>query len=119
MEHITSDDVANRLSTFLGNPSVCPQGYPIPQVDGEEITMVNLPLNQLALGQRGHIITIDANETTGAFLSDEGITPVAQIAPLAIGNSNAMLIETNQGQVYLTENIASMISVQLEITVGE
>ena len=119
MEHITSDDVANRLSTFLGSPSVCPQGHPIPQVDGEEVTVVNLPLNQLSLGQRGHIIAIEVNETTGAFLSDEGITPGTQVASLAIGNSNAMLIETNQGQVYLAENIASMISVQMGITDDE
>jgi len=113
MEHITPDDVANRLSIFLGNPGFCLHGYPIPQVDEEEITSVNLSLNQLTLGQQGHIIAINANEVTRAFLSDEGITPGTQFVLLAIGNSNAMLIEVDQGQVYLTENIARMISVQL------
>lgn len=119
MEHITSDDVANRLAVFLGNPSVCLHGHPIPQVDEEEITSVNLPLNQLTLGQQGHIIAINANEVTRAFLSDEGITLGTQVVLLAIGNSNAMLIEVNQGQVYLTENITRVISVQLEIMIGE
>ena len=118
MEHITTDEVANRLAVFLGNPSVCLHGHPIPQVDEEEITAVNLPLNQLTLGQQGHIIAINANEVTRAFLSDEGITLGAQVVPLAIGNSNAMLIEANQGQVYLSENITCMISVQLEIMIG-
>lgn len=118
MEHITSDDVANRLAVFLGNPSVCLHGHPIPQVDEEEITSVNLPLNQLTLGQQGHIIAINANEVTRAFLSDEGITLGTQIVPLAIGNGNAMLIEANQGQVYLSENITCMISVQLESMIG-
>jgi len=117
MEHITADEVANQLAVFLGNPSVCLHGHPIPQIDEEEITAVNLPLDQLALGQQGHIIAINANDVTRAFLSDEGITLGTQVVLLAIGNSNAVLIEANQGQVYLSENIAHMISVQLEIMI--
>ncbi len=41
LEHQTSDFMAERLSTYLGNPKFDPHGDPIPNADGDITTIVN------------------------------------------------------------------------------
>ena len=112
MEHITSDDVANRLSTFLGCPSVCPQGYPIPQVEGEGMVLFEgMPLDQLKIGQSAQVTRINADALTIGFLSNEGIRPGVHMSVLAIGDSGDMLLELQKRRVHLSSEMASSIIV--------
>jgi len=112
MEHITSDDVANRLDTFLDSPSVCFHGYPIPKLDGEKHTHICLPLNQLDIGQDGYILRIDTDGATLAFLSDEGIVLGVKVVLLARGSNGALLLEVNHRHIHLQEQIARLVFVQ-------
>jgi DtxR family Mn-dependent transcriptional regulator len=49
LEHITPKGVTCRLARFLGYPSVTPQGFPIPEVNGEANGGTVLPLADLAV----------------------------------------------------------------------
>jgi DtxR family Mn-dependent transcriptional regulator len=62
-EHILSPDVTDSICTFLGHPSTCPHGRPIPpgeccQRFTREVTPLVRPLSELGIGQQGTITFI-------------------------------------------------------------
>ncbi|MFO8036682.1 MAG: metal-dependent transcriptional regulator [Anaerolineales bacterium] len=116
MEHITSEEVASRLSAFLGDPCVCLHGHPIPALDGDPEETASLPLDQLEVGAKGYVYKVQGEEATHAFLSDEGIKPGVPITRLATGNDGAVLLETGHRRVYLAESVAQSIFIQVDQT---
>lgn len=112
LEHITSDDVADRLSTFLGHPAVCYHGDPIPQVEGDGITLFEgIPLSDLQVGESAQVMRINTDELTISFLSNEGIGPGVKVCVLAIGKSGDMLLESQKQRVHLSAEMTPTISV--------
>lgn len=111
-EHFTTSDVANRLSEFLGNPTVCFHGDPIPFAEGEnEGLLEGKPVANLQIGQSSPVIRFDADAITIKFLSDEGIGLGVDVRLLAIGKNNDMLLETQSGKVHICSEMASAIIV--------
>ena len=53
-EHVTPEELADRLATFLENPVVSPQNAPIPYGRGASVKHPTRPLTSLAAGLRGH-----------------------------------------------------------------
>lgn len=66
LEHIESDDLVNRLETFLGYPALDPHGDPIPDRKGKIKTVPAIPLGQGVVGHQ-YVIKHFA-ETSDAFL---------------------------------------------------
>lgn len=58
LEHATSDEVANALAAFLGQPAVCPHGNPIPDRDGRLAEATGDPLSGWQPGDRGVLTRI-------------------------------------------------------------
>lgn len=112
MEHITSDDVAGRLSIFLRNPVISPHGRPIPQVDGEAWAAPPQPLDNLKVGQSGVVVSLEADDATGAFLSGEGVRPGVEVFILGISDSGARLVQAGEKQVSLANTVAEKIMVR-------
>lgn len=112
MEHITSDDVAERLDDFLEKPTACYHGYPIPRLNNEEVFFAGLSLDRLDVGERAQVLQVEANPTTRAFLANEGIVPGIDIVLLALGGNAAVLLEVSERRVYLSEDIARAIYVE-------
>ena len=50
LEHITPDDIAQRLSSYLDEPAVGPGGHPIPALNGDHIKPSAIPLSQIDVG---------------------------------------------------------------------
>ncbi|MCK4488881.1 MAG: metal-dependent transcriptional regulator [Anaerolineales bacterium] len=112
LEHITSDDVADRLSEFLGHPAVCYHGNPIPQVEGDGMALFEgMSLSDLQIGESAQVMQINADTLTTGFLSNEGISPGVRVRVLAIGNSGDMLLESKKMRVHLSAEMTSSISV--------
>ena len=112
LEHITSDDVADRLSAFLGHPAVCYHGNPIPQVEGDGMVLFEgMSLSDLQIGESAQVMQINADALTIGFLSNEGIGPGVRVRVLAIGNSGDMLLESQKMRVHLSAEMTSSISV--------
>lgn len=115
LEHITGDDVAQRLSTFLGDPAVCFHGSPIYPGDGSEIHN-GVSLSHVKVGQHCQILRMDTDENSSSFLRDEGLHPGVETTLNVIGNSGAMLLETNSGNLVRVANtIAEKIIVEVII----
>jgi DtxR family Mn-dependent transcriptional regulator len=112
MEHITSDHVSERLAAFLDHPTVCYHGHPIPSLGGKDTPATRFPLAQLAVGEAARVNQITADPAARSFLQDEGFFPGSQVTALGIGDDQAMLLEINKRQVYLTAELAGRVLVE-------
>ena len=109
MEHITSDEVANRLYTFLGEPDTSPQGKPIPTVNGERLVSQVRPLSRLNVGEQIEVIAIEADEAICAFLNTEGVCSGRKITILAKSSTGSMLISLPDRQISISEPVATKV----------
>ncbi len=112
LEHITSEDVADSLSAFLGHPMVCYHGYPIPQIEGSGMALSKgMPLSDLQIGESAQVMQINADALKAGFLSNEGIRPGVRVRVLAIGSRGNMLLESQERRLHLSAEMASLIIV--------
>ena len=81
LEHNTSDEVAEKLAQFLGQPGTCPHGSPIPKKGQKTIKKSGLPLDELEAGRKAKVMRV-ANENNPRFLrylNELGVTPGTEI----------------------------------------
>ena len=62
LEHIKSDELVDRLDSFLGFPKFDPHGEPIPTKGGEIPTTNTIPLNELQAGTKGKVMGVTLDE---------------------------------------------------------
>ena len=111
-EHITPGEVTGRLATFLGEPTVDPEGRPIPAAGGaSQAVPAEMALSDLAVGRRSRVSRMAGDSAIRSFLLDQGITEGTEIALSAVGSDHGCLIETQQGHVHLSAQIASSVVV--------
>ncbi len=77
LEHTTSDIVAERLDIFLGTPSVCPHGCPIPDRNLQYDILPAVTLASLTPGTSATIarIIVERDSNFLRYVSSLGITP--------------------------------------------
>jgi DtxR family Mn-dependent transcriptional regulator len=109
MEHVTPDDIAQRLAKFLGDPATGPGGQPIPDIDAAQVLQNWVPLIDLEVGMQAHIAQIDALGAVARFLTEEGLRPGSVVTLRAIGAHGSRLVEVEKGYVELSVEIASSI----------
>ncbi len=112
LEHITPDDVAERLSEFLGYPTISPLGKLIPTPQTEAAISVTARLSALAAGQGSKVVRIDAEPAVRAFLSGQGIRPNAEVTVLAVSEGGTLLLQTKDRQITLAGAIADKIAIE-------
>jgi DtxR family transcriptional regulator, Mn-dependent transcriptional regulator len=113
VEHITTPEIAERLSRLLGDPLVNPQGKLIPSTKDTENSQTCIPLSQLSALQKFQIIRIEAGDTERLFLRDEGLYPGTVACIHSIGGRGAILLEGKTGGIYIAPELAQKIYVQL------
>lgn len=88
LEHATDEEITEALAQYLGHPTTCPHGNPIPSADGMVETREVAPLSSLIIGERGRVVRIIQEEATLLdYLAQHGVFPnqvveVEDIAPL-------------------------------------
>jgi DtxR family Mn-dependent transcriptional regulator len=88
LEHATSNVLAESLSAYLGHPTTCPHGSPIPRSDGSLPKATARPLTALKIGESGRIHSIQPTTTdVFAYLNRHQVLPqreftIAEIAPM-------------------------------------
>ncbi|MDX9863831.1 MAG: metal-dependent transcriptional regulator [Anaerolineaceae bacterium] len=112
MEHLTSIEVAERLSEFLDNPQVTPQGRIIPPPIDSTDTHVPVPLSTLQVNQRASVIKINGQMPLRAFLAEEGLGCGSIIYVEGIGANGAMLLTLEEKIIHLSASIAESILVK-------
>lgn len=80
LEHATAPSVTEALDTFLGKPSHCPYGDPIPSANGEIAPSLGVPLSSVAIGGSARVVSVRATNTDVLkYLYDREILPGAEI----------------------------------------
>jgi DtxR family transcriptional regulator, Mn-dependent transcriptional regulator len=113
VEHITSLEIAECLSQFLGDPKVNPHGKSIPSIDVKEAIPLSIPLSNISTISKFHVVRIEASDINLQFLRSEGIYPGAIASIRSIGNRGDLLLESSSGEVYISRNLANSIHVQI------
>jgi DtxR family Mn-dependent transcriptional regulator len=116
IEHVTTDEIAHRLSQFLGGPATSPRGRLIPVVDSDHAIQDWIPLSNLEVGMQAQITHIEADLTVSRFLVEEGLRPGSLIVLKAIGALGNRLVEAEKGYVELSADIADTIEVSRSTT---
>lgn len=109
LEHLTNEDVADRLSEYLGHPTTCPQGKPI--VDRRTAAAAKqelLPLTTLAVGESSIVQHVDTDGVSLSFMANQGIVPGAQVTLLAQG-SDRLLLQCADRTIELVAPLASRV----------
>lgn len=120
VEHFTPPDVANRLSEFLENPTVCFHGDPIPLIEeGKSGAFEGIPLEHLKVGQSSPVIRIETDTVTKKFLADEGVQPGVRIRVLAIGNKGDRLLEARDHHIHLSAEVIDAIVVSSAVLISD
>ena len=113
LEHATSNVLAESLSAYLGHPTVCPHGSPIPRSDGSIPSVVTRPLTALRVGEAGRIHSIQPTSTDiFAYLNRHQVLPdrefaVAEIAPM----EGPITLSLDSGRVALGRLMAELVLV--------
>lgn len=63
LEHATDETVVDALDNFLGHPTTCPHGNPIPQANGPATATGEISLGELEPGESGLIRAIRPEST--------------------------------------------------------
>lgn len=80
IEHSISDDIAQRLADFLGNPSTDPHGHPIPSAHSTAIAGSDARLSQALPGDSVIVTTLDDRDDRSVrYLSAHGMLPGLRI----------------------------------------
>ncbi|MEW6286817.1 MAG: metal-dependent transcriptional regulator [Chloroflexota bacterium] len=88
LEHATAPEVTEALAAFLGNPTVCPRGNPIPDANGAFTPLNGRSLREVAPGETVTVRAVNATSTQVLkYLQEKGILPgqtvtVIEAAPL-------------------------------------
>lgn len=119
LEHLTTEEVGNRLASFLGTPPRSPQGKPIPEGGDNILRPQGQPLNRATVGSRNTVLRLEADQATGAFLTSGGVEPGSEVQVLARGEDGTLLVATARQQMTLTETVAARVQVHPKTLVDD
>lgn len=110
LEHLISEDVADRLDDYLEHPAVCFHGEPIPQkIDDERALYTGFHLDDFSVGQDAQVMRIEDDAITKQFLYREGIRPGIRVRILAAGSDGDVLLESGDRRIHLSKELAAAI----------
>jgi DtxR family transcriptional regulator, Mn-dependent transcriptional regulator len=117
LEHITSQDLEDRIDKALGFPTHDPHGHPIPTRDGIIIEDSNPSLAELDEHEKGRIIRVnDISPSLLKHMAQLGITINSDIEVLQIVEfDGSMQILLNASEIYISRQVARNIFVELNV----
>jgi len=112
LEHIQSDNLIERLDSYLGYPKFDPHGDPIPSTDGKFTIRNQVALIDMQIGEQGQVIGVKIHDTPFLqHLNEIGIqinTTMEIIAKQDYDQSTTVILNQDN-QVLLSEKVATKI----------
>jgi DtxR family Mn-dependent transcriptional regulator len=114
LEHATAPEVTEALAAFLGNPTSCPRGNPIPDGNGAFTPLNGITLREAEVGNTVTILAVNATATDVLkYLQDKNILPgqtikVLEVAPL----DGPLTLSVNDKEVALGLSMAEFVIVK-------
>ena len=115
LEHATTDQVAEKLADFLGNPKSCPHGSPIPNGNLKHRSHSGITLADLEVGKSAKMLSVivESNPEFLRYLNSLGLTPGATVKILEKASYDGTLtIEVNSASKAIGREAASLIMVK-------
>jgi DtxR family Mn-dependent transcriptional regulator len=114
LEHATADEVTESLAAYLGNPTTCPHGNAVPTPEGDLDEPETVPLNEMSVGESGHIRRIYREETPLLdYLAERGVFPGLPVAVEDLAPYNGPITVLVGGKpVVLGREIAARVLIQ-------
>jgi DtxR family transcriptional regulator, Mn-dependent transcriptional regulator len=115
LEHATTPAVTEALAAYLGHPTHCPHGNPIPGPNGQFEPLQGILLSRLPLGQNAQILAVQATSTeVFRYLAQRRLLPgrcvsVVEKAPL----QGPLTVEVEGVEVALGLLLAELIVVKI------
>jgi len=116
LEHATAPEVTEALADFLGNPTSCPRGNPIPNEDGTFTPLNGITLREVEVGKSVRVLAVNATVTDVLkYLQDKNILPgqtinVLEAAPL----DGPLTLSVNGKEVALGLSLAEFVIVEIK-----
>lgn len=113
LEHATDTEVTEALADFLGNPTICPHGHPIPDSGGKVPDQPAKPLNEIDFEVEVEVIRINQPELTLCeHLEEKGILPGIKLTVIDEAPYNGPFTLLLKGQeITLGREISSRVMV--------
>ena len=109
MEHVTPDDVADRLSAFLGDPTTGPQGKAIPSAPGSDTVP---PPRQLTSAMVGEVVRLgSAPSGIDSLLESQGVATGIEVQVVAVAPDGSVALEGPTGIVHLAATAAAKVTI--------
>ncbi len=111
LEHATSNVLAEALSAYLGQPTTCPHGHPIPTLSGDLPPLKGRPLSALKKGENGRVEAI-LHTTTAifAYFAERNIYPQQEIAVQDIAPLDGPITIIIEGKtIILGQSLADLV----------
>ena len=109
IEHVTTEEIGNRLSAFLKHPNLSPLGKLIPSKDIKFELEKSLPLSSLSVGQEVVVLELPDDQLSMKFFQDAGLHSGSIVKILATDQGRNMLIETNNTKIHLADSLCTKI----------
>lgn len=110
LEHIMSDEEIERLSEFLGAPTVNVKGVLLQSPQGDQDPMPEFPLTRLEVNQSGYIAGVTADQAAISFLTSAGIRLGVRVTIIARGDSGDVLVLVGDNtQIHLASDMAAHV----------
>lgn len=110
LEHVSPEELIDRLDSFLGHPTYNPRGLLIPKSDKIEDLNPDIALNELAIGKSAKVAQCAGTKTTREFFAGQGFHKGIKITPIAAG-PDTILVEVDGSHVALSCEMAGKILV--------
>ena len=116
LEHIRSEELIDRLDSFLGYPAFDPHGEPIPTREGKIPAINTIPLSQLELGTQGKIIGVTIDEKSFLdYLTKLDISIGSKIKILEKNDFDQSLeIKIDDTNQHISNNVAEHLLIKIE-----
>jgi len=113
LEHATDATVTDSLADFLGNPTICPHGHPVPDIEGNVEIPPAFPLNEIGCEIEVEIIRIDQPELILCeYLEERGMLPGTRLKIVDEAPFNGpFTVELDGEEIALGREISSRILV--------
>lgn len=84
LEHALSPRVLVALEEYLGNPSVCPHGHPIPDASGAVTQTDGRVLSEVGASETVRVLRVSEQGELLDYLADVGLVPGAEVLVVAV-----------------------------------
>jgi len=113
LEHAMSPRVLEALEAFLGDPTVCPHGHPIPSADGSVLVTAGESLDLVDPGLSAKVLRVAEDEEVLGYLGTIGLKPGTVVRVVAAEPFGGPLtIEIDGSTRALGRDIARFVTVE-------